>query len=114
MRKIRIWADVNSTGVMDSEIGSFFARKDTGISETTWAELQQWVADYAPIIPMSTEQRKTILRTIHKLDSIGLTLMEKIKKEWTQDLQTGNKLSFEYYSEGLSTVINTSQLPSKL
>jgi hypothetical protein len=100
VRTIRIWADTHSTGIID-ELGRAMPRAETSISEETWSQLQQWVEDYDFIIPLGTERRKPLRATIDALDARGLELMRRIAGEWPRAVDSGEPLSFQYYSEGL-------------
>jgi hypothetical protein len=102
MTNIKIWADTHSTGLFD-ELGMFYLKEDTNISDKTWGKLQKWVEDYDDIIVMSDKKRndKKSIERIKKLDARGLVLKQEISKEWKKDIVTGEKLLFSYYSEGL-------------
>lgn len=99
MKRIRIWADTHSTGVFDDD-GRFFLKEDTTISDRTWSRLQKWVEDYSPIIPLSARERKYKKGLISLLDAEGEQIMNEISSEWIYDIETEEKLSFVYCSEG--------------
>jgi hypothetical protein len=99
-KRIRIWADIDSTGLFD-DLGRYFTLDETTISKDTWEELQKWVEDYDFITPLPIEMRRRRLREIEELDRRGLVLKSKVQTEWTQDMSTGEPLDFVYFSEGL-------------
>lgn len=100
MKKIKIWADVHSTGIF-SEIGAFFLKEQTTITDETWQELLAWVDEYDIITTMNDNERENFTDKIISLDFKGLELMHKIEKEWSNDVETNEELNFLYYSEGL-------------
>lgn len=104
MKRVKMWADTYSTGLF-KEIGEYYAQEETSISSDTWKELQKWVEDYDFIIPLSREERSKRIKEIEELDRRGLKLLQKIRNEWPRDIGTGDKLVFEYYSEGLLRVL---------
>lgn len=99
-KRIKIWADIHSSGLFD-ELGKFYLQEETTICDETWMQLQNWVKDYDTIAVMDTPQRRNFIERITELDSIGLRLKDIIAKEWKEDINSGEELEFVYYSEGL-------------
>ena len=99
MRRVRVWADTHSTGLID-ELGASIPRRATTVSESTWHTLQQWVADYDQIIPLGDEARTALHREIDELDARGLRLLELLRQEWPHDSATREPIDFTYFSEG--------------
>lgn len=104
MKIIKIWADIDSTGIFDEE-GNMLLKDETTISNATWIELQKWVKDYEFVIPMSFDNRRVIQDKIISLDNIGLQLLNKLQSEWRRDIQSNKEIHFKYYSEGLMKFI---------
>ena len=104
MKKIKIWADVHSTGIFN-ELGAFYLKDQTTITDETWQELLAWVEDYDFITTLNDEERENYLDKIKSLDLKGIELMHKIKSEWSNDIETNEELDFSYYSEGLMKVL---------
>lgn len=98
--KIKIWADIHSTGIFNS-IGKYYTIDETTISKETWMRVQQWVDDYDEVAIMDLNERANNLELIKCLDNRGVELMNKVSKEWQFDKSTGHALEFVYYSEGL-------------
>ncbi|HEX2983981.1 MAG TPA: hypothetical protein VHO28_10610 [Ignavibacteriales bacterium] len=101
---IKIWADINSTGLF-TEIGEPLYQEDTDITDETWSELQRLVSDYEEFIPCDDKRLKEYKEKIPEFDASGLALLEKIKKEWPIERKTGREINFRYYSEGLMKFI---------
>jgi hypothetical protein len=99
MTPIRIWADTYSTGLIDED-GASVPREQTTVSERTWADLRQWVADYDAIIPMGQAQREQHASRIDELDRRGMALLRRVRSEWPADAE-GKPVDFRYDSEGL-------------
>lgn len=104
MKKIKIWADVHSTGIFN-ELGAFYLKEQTTIKDETWQELLDWVEDYDFIAILDDEERENHIEKIESLDTKGLELMRKIKSEWSKDIETNEELNFSYYSEGLMKIL---------
>jgi len=96
--EIKIWADINSTGLFDA-LGRQISRKETTINKDTWERLQKWVERYEDVALMEIEERSANSRLVSELDSEGLTLLSEIQKEWPTD-KNFNPIKFRYYSEG--------------
>lgn len=99
MKRIRVWADTHSTGLFDDK-GEFFLQEETTIKDNTWENLQKWVEQYDDVLIMTSNERIKNMTFIDELDNIGKILLSQIEREWTHDIQTGEKLFFEYCSEG--------------
>lgn len=99
MRPIRLSADLDSTGVIDSD-GASIHREATTIAAETWCELQKWVEDYAPVIPMDDEKRTRADDWVRLLDARGLELLRHVRDQWTTDPETGEPVRLLYWSEG--------------
>ncbi len=99
MKKIKIWADYNSTGIFYWD-GEPIYLEDTSISKKTWEEIQKWVDAYELYTPMLPVERKPYMGEMLKLDEIGIKLLKKIREEWNIDKKSGENLDFFYYSEG--------------
>jgi hypothetical protein len=100
VKRIRVLAEAHSTGLFE-DIGAPVRRAATSISDSTWRDLQQWVEDYDYILPLTVEEQGRLRAEIDVLDRRGMELLKRIRAEWPQDLLTGEKLFFQYYSEGL-------------
>ena len=100
MKIIKVWADMNSTGIFDAE-GNIILKDETTITNNTWIELQKWVNDYEFIIPMTLKDRKTHQDNIMLLDNAGIELLHRIQSEWDRDIHNNEPIQFKYYSEGL-------------
>ena len=100
MKKIKIWADVHSTGIFN-EIGAFFLKEQTKITNKTWQELLTWVEEYDIITSLDDEERENY--TYRDVMSNFLVEIERcnLDKEWSNDIETNEELDFVYYSEGL-------------
>lgn len=105
MIEITIWADIHSTGIINS-IGKYYLREETTISKDTWFKLQKWVNDYDDVAIMDSDERRKNLELISSLDTRGIELVQKISNEWKFDKSTGSALKFIYYSEGLLKRLN--------
>jgi hypothetical protein len=99
MRYVRLWAELDSTGLID-ENGESIPREATTVGLPTWNELQAWVEDYAPIIPMNEHRRAQADSLISELDERGLTLLRKVRSAWKEDAKTGEPIHILYWSEG--------------
>lgn len=104
MKKVKIWADVHSTGLFN-ELGVFYLKEQTTIQDATWRELLAWVEDYDFIAILDDEEKSDYMDKIRSLDLKGLELMQKIESEWNKDVETNEDLDFIYYSEGLMKVL---------
>jgi len=100
MKRIRVWADLDSTGLFE-EIGRCLRHEETTISLETWKSLQQWVKEYNSIIRLSQAERFKAADKIKGLDEEGLELLREIRSQWQRDVKTGEEIQFLYYSEGL-------------
>jgi hypothetical protein len=105
MRYVRIWADLYSTGLID-ENGASIPFSATTIEPTTWDDLQKWVEDYSPVIPMNEQRRAEIADLIEHLDARGLDLFRRIASAWTADIETGEPIHLLYWSEGRSRYVD--------
>lgn len=105
VRRIRVWADLDSTGLID-ENGASILLEATTIDPATWDELQRWVEDYSPVIPMNEHRRGEITDLIEHLDARGLDLFRRIASAWTADLDTGEPIHLLYWSEGRSRYVD--------
>jgi thiamine monophosphate synthase len=94
MRYITVWADYRSTGVRDNFVGPL-KEDELEVSDALWADLQEWVADYAPITIAGTGVTKENASDVRRLDIRGLALTRRIADE----LKPTAKI--EYFSEGL-------------
>lgn len=100
MKRIKIWADIHSTGLFD-DVGRYYERDETTVSAATWEELSTWVDSYDFIAVMDIRERNFHLAEIKELDNKGIELLKKIRQEWKVDSGTGENLFFVYFSEGL-------------
>lgn len=100
MKIVRIWADINSTGLFDEE-GNIILQDETTINDVTWKELQKWVNDYEFIVPLTLNERAKVQGRIEELDGTGIKLLNIIRNEWDTDIKNNETIKFKYYSEGL-------------
>lgn len=105
MKTIKIWADIDSTGVFDED-GNMILQDETTIKDDTWEKLQKWVDEYEFIVPLSLKERKRIKKEIIALDRTGMRLLNTIQREWNADINSNEIIRFRYYSEGLMKFLN--------
>lgn len=91
MNNILITVDYNSTGVKLNN--KWVSPEDLNLDIGVVNEIKKWVSDYHKIIPMSMEQRLSILDKIEELDKIGIQIAKKIKNQLPN-------VNISYYSEG--------------
>lgn len=94
----QVWADYESTGIQIIPPGKRLTQQDIPISDALWCQLQEWVKEYDPIIPMSCPERFKNLEKIRHLDRHGLDLTESLR-EILKPVKP--EIPVTYYSEGL-------------
>lgn len=95
-----VWADYESTGIQVIPPGMRLTQRDVSIPDDLWSQLQKWVNDYDPIVPMSCLDRFKNLEKIRELDKRGTELTELLR-ELLKNTKPG--IPVIYKSEGLIT-----------
>lgn len=95
MIRIRVWADIASTGLF-FDSGVFLGDEDILLSKDTWKELSKWVWDYEMYIPISSCNWEEVKDEVAEMDRRGIELLKRVKIECNNP-----EFYFVYYSDAL-------------